>query len=442
MDLALFLHLYQPPTQFPDVLDQVVRESYQPICALLEDNPQAKVTLNLSASLIEQLSVKHGEVLASFRRLVERRQVELVGSAAYHPLLVRLPKEIIIRQITLNEITLNKYFGVVGPILKNEELRIRNEELTLPAQSTKSENPKVSNLRLHGFFPPEMAVSSLVLSSVKGAGYDYILADESVVGGNDNRFLREGHIFIDQDSRLTIVCRHRELSLAVAFSKVRTVSELLSSAKKNPKSPYLVLSMDGETFGHHRPEQMSLLRSLLSGGMAMISVSELLQRYPPAGAISVNESSWAESFERWDNRRNPIHVAQWELTNLAIEAVQSAKFKVQNENSELKTLVLNSDLLTLNFTSHGLETLSEEERRYFNAQNLLDRALHSDQFWWASHNPCWHYKMVQRGAALLLEAVEALPDDDYKSHKAQARELYKKITETSLSLYGDTVVAC
>ena len=147
MDLALFLHLYQPPTQFPDALDQVVRESYQPICALLEDNPQAKVTLNLSASLIEQLSVKHGEVLASFRRLVERRQVELVGSAAYHPLLVRLPKEIIIRQITLNEITLNKYFGVVGPILKNEELRIKNEELTLPAQSTKSENPKVSKVQ-------------------------------------------------------------------------------------------------------------------------------------------------------------------------------------------------------------------------------------------------------------------------------------------------------
>ena len=243
---ANFLHFYQPPTQKKYWIDRVTSESYLRLVKGLLENPTAKITLNINSILCELWDQNgHYDVLEGLKTLVERGQVELTGSAKFHPLLPKLPKEIIIRQITLNEITLNKYFGVVGPILKNEELRIRNEELTLPAQSTKSENPKVSNLRLHGFFPPEMAVSSLVLSSVKGAGYDYILADESVVGGNDNRFLREGHIFIDQDSRLTIVCRHRELSLAVAFSKVRTVSELLSSAKKNPKSPYLVLSMDG-----------------------------------------------------------------------------------------------------------------------------------------------------------------------------------------------------
>ena len=57
----------------------------------------------MSASLTEQLSLKHWEILAKFRRLYERRQIELVGSAAYHPLLVKIPEAEISRQIKINE---------------------------------------------------------------------------------------------------------------------------------------------------------------------------------------------------------------------------------------------------------------------------------------------------------------------------------------------------
>ena len=74
------------------------------------------------------------------------------------------------------------------------------------------------------------------------------------------------------------------------------------------------------------------------------------------------------------------------------------------------------------------------------ARLLLDQALHSDQFWWASKNPCWHYQMVERGANLLRETVEALPGDEEK--KAQAQGLYQQIVRTGARLYGKDNIAC
>ena len=103
MEIALFLHLYQPPTQFPEVLGKIVRECYDPVLTALENNPQVRLTVNMSASLTEQLSINHWPVMAKFRRLCERGQVELTGSAAYHPLLVYLPSAEVDRQIKINE---------------------------------------------------------------------------------------------------------------------------------------------------------------------------------------------------------------------------------------------------------------------------------------------------------------------------------------------------
>lgn len=399
MDIALFLHFYQPPTQFSDVLESVIRQSYDPILTLLENNPQVKVTVNMNASLTEQLSLNHWEILAKFRRLCERRQIELVGSAAYHPLLVKIPEAEISRQIKINEEINTRLWQVSSQRFKGVE------------------SPSVSRIR--GFFAPEMAINDKVLSAVKSAGYSYILADESAISSEKARLLGMGRIFIDKATGLKVIVRHKEVSLDVAFSKIQTTADLLSKASQLYGNNYLILAMDGETFGHHRPEQLNLLSSLFSGavasdgasGLSLISLSELLARNSSSEPTSIQESSWAESFDRWDNPESPIHKYQWELLNLAIEMVSSDP---------------------------------ERDESYWQARNLLDKGLHSDQFWWASYKPCWHYKMVQRGALLLLTSVSILRDEsaEIKAKKAQAEDLYHKLTSTSLEMYGDTVVAC
>lgn len=399
MDIALFLHFYQPPTQFSDVLESVIRQSYNPILTLLENNPQVKVTVNMNASLTEQLSLNHWEILAKFRRLCERRQIELVGSAAYHPLLVKIPESEVSRQIKINEEINTRLWQVNSQRFKGIE------------------SPSVS--RIKGFFAPEMAINAKVLSAVKSAGYSYTLADESAISSENTRLLGMGRIFIDKATGFKVIVRHKEVSLDVAFSKIQTTAELLSKASQLYGNNYLVLAMDGETFGHHRPEQLNLLNSLFSSavasdgssGLSLISISELLSRNSSSEPVSIQESSWAESFERWDNPENPIHKYQWELLNLAIEMISSDP---------------------------------ERDESYWQARNLLDKGLHSDQFWWASYKPCWHYQMVQRGALLLLTSISILREEgsEIKARKAQAEDLYHKLTSTSLSLYGDTVVAC
>ena len=65
-----FLHIYQPPTQTPEIVKQVTEESYQKIAELLERYPKLKITLNIPGSLIEWWA-KHGftDIIDRYRSL-------------------------------------------------------------------------------------------------------------------------------------------------------------------------------------------------------------------------------------------------------------------------------------------------------------------------------------------------------------------------------------
>ena len=52
---AFLLHIYQPPVQIAPVVKQIVKESYRPLLNALRDHPAAKISLNINATLTEQL---------------------------------------------------------------------------------------------------------------------------------------------------------------------------------------------------------------------------------------------------------------------------------------------------------------------------------------------------------------------------------------------------
>jgi hypothetical protein len=79
--------------------------------------------------------------------------------------------------------------------------------------------------------------------------------------------------------------------------------------------------------------------------------------------------------------------------------------------------------------------LTADQRQWLKARELLDKGLHSDQFWWASHNPHWHPAMVRKGAKLLLEAILNTPEIS-ESEEKRARDLYREITTEGIKLYG------
>src|SRR5262245_19897563 len=109
---ANFVHLYQPPTQTRAIVDKVTRECYRPLVALLSHRPSARLTVNVSGTLAEQLDrYGHRDVVRGLAELAEAGQIEPCGSAMFHPILPLLPEQEIRRQIKLNEQACRKYFG-------------------------------------------------------------------------------------------------------------------------------------------------------------------------------------------------------------------------------------------------------------------------------------------------------------------------------------------
>lgn len=373
---APVLHLYQPPTQFPKVLKKVAEESYVPLFALLERNPKVKMTINISASLSELLHrLGYDDLLQRIRRLAERRQIELTGSAAYHPLLPRLPFSEIARQVKLNEQINRKFFGEV--------------------------------YKPRGFFPPELGYSHEVGDALANLNYEWVLVECCCAPKEPVAYDR---VYRLSDQKLLIFFRNKELSLAIAFRTTKTAGEFVSlSQKLLKKNEYLLTAMDGETFGHHWKDGLTLLADLLPN-FETVTVSELITIYPKREKTNPMESTWAASHEecklgeiypRWDNPGSPLHPKQWELLGLAIGVVKRS--------------------------GDG------------KARALLDKAVHSDQFWWASHNPYWHPKMIERGTKLLVQTIavsSSVKQDDLK----RAKKLYKEIVEGGIKLYGKTPI--
>ena len=145
VNFAFLLHIYQPPVQIAPVIKQIVRESYRPLLNALREHPNAKISLNINATLTEQLD-DYGftDIIEGISTLASRGQIDFTGSGKFHPLLPLIPEPEIKRQIELNTKTNRKYFGNVY-------------------------NPK-------GFFPPEMAISEEIFPVIKKTGFKWVIA--------------------------------------------------------------------------------------------------------------------------------------------------------------------------------------------------------------------------------------------------------------------------
>lgn len=372
---ANFLHIYQPPVQKPYWVKKIADESYRRIVAELKKAPEAKLTLNVSAVLVE-LFEKNGclDIVEDLKLLMKRGQVELTASAKFHPLLPKLPKEEVARQINLNNETHKKYFGEV--------------------------------YKPRGFFPPEMGFSKEVAKIVAEMGYEWIIADELSFSQGENR-VDYGKLYeIAGIPKFNIYFRERRMSYKILSGQLGTGQLLIDSLDERlKKHEYLLTAMDGETFGHHRPGMEHLLFEIYkSDKLKTVLISDLPKYFYEKRIIDPLPSTWAlmekdleknAPFCRWDDPDNTIHEKQWELFHLAVKTIKE----------------------------------SAQDPNFAAARNLLDRAIHSDQFWWASAKPWWSLEMIEAGAKELKEVVQLLEDVPAQT-KNQAQKLYQDIIFT------------
>ena len=104
-------------------------------------------------------------------------------------------------------------------------------------------------------------------------------------------------------------------------------------------------------------------------------------------------------FPLWNDPANPLHKMLWGHLNLTIEMVNEAQLA---RSAKAKT--------------------SAEVARV-----MLDPALHSCQFWWASQRPMWDVNMVYRGLLeqreAMMNAYKAIASDDFDEHTKREFQL-------------------
>ncbi len=356
MNWANFLHIYQPASQQPDILEAVVNQSYRPLVKGIQNSSSCRITLNVTGALLELFDKYHyHDLIADLRKMAESGRIEFTGSAKYHALLPFLNEVDIIRQIQTNEQTLKFYLG--------------------------------DNLKLRGFFPPEMAYHPKLIPVLENLGYSWILLDEVAFDGGRHIPDNNG-LYQIKDHKLKVFFRERRLSNLIMSSVFRNTKSLQEAMSCELTKPNFVLTgMDGETFGHHRPGLEKLLFEIFdTPEFNLVTLSGLLDKYPMISDVTPVVSTWASSeqdieqgvqFASWKDPGNPIHTLQWKLFDLVNKSVPASR------------------------------------------QPEMDIASASDHYFWASAKPWWSLEMIENGAYLLVQIL----------NNSQTRDYYQQIVE-------------
>ncbi len=393
MKIAFVLHIHQPPTQDADVTRRITQRSYLPLVDILKSSRAGQVTLNITGSLATQLSaLGYDELLADLHALADGSKVEYTSTGAYHPLLSELPQDEVVRQLTINNTIQKKLIG--------------------------------SSFQPVGVYPPELMYHPKVGETLDRLGYQWVLLDESAFPSAsyqpdtpaDHRKLELGsYVYTQQGTNLKLLFRDRELSGKIAFQKDITIERFrdhIEHQYADKKPAYIVLALDGETFGHHHGSgHLTFLSDVLDNTLfETCTVSSLFALGLKEKVLLPVSSTWGEIkmssnntrvFPRWINPDNPLHDLQWRLVALALDVVS-------DDTPE--------------------------------ARELLDQGLHSDQFWWAAHDPCWRPDMVEKGARILRDAVAYSSASQQAKQKAD--ELFENIIQKGRDLYGEVPVEC
>src|SRR5208283_3045418 len=139
------------------------------------------------------------------------------------------------------------------------------------------------------------------------------------------------------------------------------VDEVLNSSNSlmGTEDGYLIIALDGETFGHHHPslgdaflgQLFKALRNACDS-FQTAHLSDLYRRFPKESHF-IPPSSWStdqadmqnrDYFSWWKSTTNRIHQLHWRFTNLVLEKVRKINNKEINDE--------------------------------------MDKALYSCQFWW------------------------------------------------------------
>lgn len=281
-----FLHFYQPSNIDAFVIKEATEKSYYRIVRALEEHPRVKFTFNLTGCLILRWEdLGYLDIIKRIKKLMERGQVEIVGSVSYHPILPLIPEKEAIRQVKENEEILKRYFGLKRP---------------------------------RGFFFPEMAYGAKIAKAVKKLGYEYLILDEISYNGRLHQ-VDFKKIYKDKNSGLKVVFRSRRMSNDF-------VPKIVKKELNKNKNTLIITATDAELYGLRYIDHSAEFERLLDRPkLKTLTLSEFINGQTSLPAALV-DSNW-ESTERelknklpyalWYNKKNKLQMKLWQLADLA-----------------------------------------------------------------------------------------------------------------------------
>lgn len=347
--VGMLLHFYQPPTQDPEVVRKIGAECYDPVFRLLRDSG-APVTVNINYSLTRQLALVCPETLGVLREI---QGCQFTQSAAFHPILPLIPPDEAARQLALNGDGNRSLFAGFG----------------MP----------------DGVFPPEMALDEATAALLARQGYRWTITDDVpwVSSGSE-----APATWVPIHGGIRVLLRSNFWSNFIAFHgddgglvARRLIKEMRSWI--GDEDSYIVIAMDGETFGHHRPGAvegfLGPFLKALSGerGARLAGAGEIAGSFPgrevhlPAGSWSTSPEDVERGvpFPLWDDPDNPDHRSMRALLNMVLARARQCDSA--------------------------------------NVARLADEMLYSCPFWWASSGR-YCALQVRRGVSSIVETALAI----------------------------------
>lgn len=371
-----FLHFYQPANS---EIQNAIEKSYERIIRAIEEHSSVKFTVNITGCLLARIDedIKRIDLIRRIKRLVLKGRLELVGSASYHAFLPLVDLRIVRDQIEENEKILKKYFG--------------------------------ENIKLKGFFLPEMAYCPTVAKLVKELGYEWIILDEIASCGELNK-VDFNKNYIDQESGLKVIFRNRKISQQYA------PEVLLKNSPSLKIDDPVISATDAELYGLHHIDHSAnfekLLYQLSNLGIETLTVSQFIEQRDKLESTKIKllKSSWESRIEEiknyepyllWYSKNNKIQNLLWEFA----QYVQVVYFANQHDPNI-----------------------------WWSRWHIM-RGLASCTFWWASKHDmshvygpiAWNPDQIELGANELVRAIRDLEFSTSLDTKLEAENMYLEI---------------
>lgn len=298
-----------------DIVRKVASKSYLPtnqrLLRMLADNPDFKLSMSVTGTVLEQFEQYAPEVLDSFKQLVATGRVEIVAETYHHSLAFFYDREEFENQVRMHREKIESLFGVTPTAFRNTELSYNND-LAYWADT---------------------------------AGYKAILCEgwDDVMGWRSPNFLYRP-AYTENIRALT---KNYKLSddIAFRFSNKQweeyplTVDKYMDWLNASWDQPLINLFMDYETFGEHQWEESGIFDFLEHLPKAWLGNSEHT-------FMTVTEA--AENFEAVDTLDCPQTITwadtERDLTAWLGNAMQQGAI---NSLYSLRNQVLNSGDLDL-----------------------------------------------------------------------------------------------